>query len=122
MDPIKIAAICLAIHPDAEITHGREYLQREPEIALALAAKHAIATDAPRKTEAYQALREALQSTHLQRLNEARAARALAEERAGMEKIRASIRQKKTNLRLGRPGEHGLTPAESALEALDSQG
>lgn len=122
MDPIYIADLCLRLFPDAEHLYGREMLIKDPQLAIRVTAVHLVHLgQGAEMGEDYEAFRLVIDATHGTTINIARDARKEASEKARLESIRASIRQKRTNARKGRPGDHGLTEEEKAVEEIDSK-
>ena len=114
----EIAALCLRLFPEAEILWGEQHLERNPEFALRVTAVHVVAMGL-REGADFEQFQSVLVSTHSRMVDASKAARAHAEECAKTEAIRASIRQKRTNMRRGRPGDHTLTEDELAQELSD---
>ena len=119
MDNKELVRVCLALFPDAEHLYGQDMLVKDPDLAMRVTALHVIASGADTSTLEFQALRSFIMGTYGAHVQQARDARNVAREAANLEGIRASIRQKKTNQRRGRPGHHELTDEENAVDLID---
>ena len=120
MNKEELIEACLALFPEAEMIWGREMLLRDLDLAMRVTAVHCV-SEGIQSGESFDCLRQYIIATHGVKVTQAKDARKKAEAEARTEAIRASIRQKKTNIRRGRPGDHGLTPEESEQELMDSK-